>query len=199
MPNATTVADRAAPSLDHVCPTRKPPQPWLRHATPSLPRQLRLHAAVAADHSQRSHRDLRCAPHTATTVAVSFSALTATTMAELHHTTSWPLAQCPTRALDATNYRGGVTHWLASTSAGIAANALDDAPACSRVIGLDKCRSPPPFIILFVGEPDNDVLAVGRAPHELPAPARTPMFHPTKLHHMAACLPSWLQNGCDPA
>ena len=111
MHNATTVADRATPSLDHVCPTRKPPQPWLRHATPSLPRQLRLHAAVAADHSQRSHRDLRCAPHTATTVAVSFSALTATTMADLHHTTSWPLAQCPARALDATTVAESRTGW----------------------------------------------------------------------------------------
>ena len=36
---ATSVADRAAPSLDHVCPTREPTQPWLRHATPSLPRR----------------------------------------------------------------------------------------------------------------------------------------------------------------
>ena len=111
MHNATTVGDLAAPSLDHVCPTRKPPQPWLRHATPSLPRQLRLHTAVAADHSQRSHRDLRWAPHTATTVAVSFSALTATTMADLHHTTSWPLAQCPARALDATTVADSRTGW----------------------------------------------------------------------------------------
>ena len=118
MHNATTVADRATPSLDHVCPTRKPPQPWLRHATPSLPRQLRLHAAVAADHSQRSHRDLRCAPHTATTVAVSFSALTATTMADLHHTTSWPLAQCPARALDATTVADSQTGATGTPSPG---------------------------------------------------------------------------------
>ena len=108
MPNATTVADRATPSLDHVCPTRKPPQPWLRHATPSLPRQLRLHAAVAADHSHRSHRDL--------------SAQRA------------PLTPLPWRsqALAGLSVSGGLAVLVRAVI------ALDDGHACSRVItGLD--------------------------------------------------------------
>ena len=129
MHNATTVADRAAPSLDHVCPTRKPPQPWLRHATQLITRNA--HIAISGAHRTPPQPWLS---HSALSPPQQWLICITLPAGHSHSAQRAPWTPLPWRSQKLAGL--SVSGVLADlVRAGI---ALDDGHACSRVItGLD--------------------------------------------------------------